>query len=283
MMKNPEAALILEKLKLLAANGIEFHTQLVICPGYNDQEELDKSIRDLVDFYPSLLSIGVVPVGLTKYRDSLPLIMGFDKESAKGILDQVKKWQEILKHRYGTNFLYAADEFYFLTGKNIPELKDYGVFPQIENGIGLTRLLWEEFSGLDIPDELEKKNVGIITGILGDKALEPVVNKLNKIKGLNIYTIPVENEFFGKSVTVTGLLTGIDIINTLKIMKKKIIDFLFVPDILLNENGFFLDDLKKVDLEKEFPDIKFYFVKDVEEMLEVLKNAKTSCGNCRKA
>lgn len=283
MMKNPEAACILEKLSFLADNGIDFHTQLVLCPSYNDGEELDKSIRDLADFYPSLLSIGVVPVGLTKYRAGLPFLKSFDREGAVRVLEQIKRWQEKFIIEFGTNFLYAADEFYFLADEKIPDLEDYGEFPQIENGIGLTRLLWEEFSELVLPEEIERKNAGIITGILGQKALEPVVNGLKKIKGLNIHTIPVENDFFGRTVTVTGLLTGIDIINKLKKMDTKAIDFIFLPDILLNENGFFLDDLEKEDLEREFPDIKFFFVKNVVEMLEVLESAKTGGGNSRKA
>ena len=155
------------QLKYLAGKGICFHTQLVLCPGYNDGPELDKSIRDLLSFHPNVLSIGAVPVGLTRHRFNLEGIENYNHITANETLEPLKKWQLKIKNQFGENFLYIADEFYFLANESIPQLEDYHDFPQMENGIGLTRFLWEEFSGLFLPERVRAKTVGIITGILG--------------------------------------------------------------------------------------------------------------------
>lgn len=271
MMKNPQAGRIMEQLKYLAERGISYHTQLVLCPGYNDGTELDRSIKDLISLYPNVLSIGVVPVGLTEHRFNLPFLEKYTNSSAKESLAQVKEWQKKIKDLYGKNILYAADEFYFLANDSIPPVEEYHDFCQLENGIGLTRLLWEEFASLSLPESIPVKTVGLITGILGNKALAPIVNRLQEIPGLDIYTIPVENEFFGSSVTVTGLLTGQDIINKIKQLSNKP-EYIIIPDIVLNPVGLFLDNLTVSDLIKEFPELKIYFVANLEEMLEVLLN-----------
>lgn len=271
MMKNPQAGRIMEQLKYLAERGISYHTQLVLCPGYNDGTELDRSIKDLINLYPNVLSIGVVPVGLTEHRFNLPFLEKYTNSRAKESLAQVKEWQKKIKDLYGKNILYAADEFYFLANDSIPPVEEYHDFCQLENGIGLTRLLWEEFASLSLPESIPVKTVGLITGILGNKALAPIVNRLQEIPGLDIYTIPVENEFFGSSVTVTGLLTGQDIINKIKQLSNKP-EYIIIPDIVLNPVGLFLDNLTVSDLIKEFPELKIYFVANLEEMLEVLLN-----------
>lgn len=271
MMKNPQAGRIMEQLKYLAERGISYHTQLVLCPGYNDGTELDRSIKDLISLYPNVLSIGVVPVGLTEHRFNLPFLEKYTNSRAKESLAQVKEWQKKIKDLYGKNILYAADEFYFLANDSIPPVEEYHDFCQLENGIGLTRLLWEEFASLSLPKSIPVKTVGLITGILGNKALAPIVNRLQEIPGLDIYTIPVENEFFGSSVTVTGLLTGQDIINKIKQLSNKP-EYIIIPDIVLNPVGLFLDNLTVSDLIKEFPELKIYFVANLEEMLEVLLN-----------
>ena len=269
MMKNPRAGRIMEQLGYLAGKGICFHTQLVLCPGYNDGPELDKSIRDLLSFHPNVLSIGAVPVGLTRHRFNLEGIENYNHITANETLEPLKKWQLKIKNQFGENFLYIADEFYFLANESIPPLAEYNDFPQLENGIGLTRLLWEEFSSLSLPERVREKTVGIITGILGNEALSPVISKLQEIPGLDIYTIPVENHFFGSSVTVTGLLTGQDILNKIKDLSPKP-EYIIISDIVLNPEGVFLDNLDSEDLKNEFPELKIYFAANLQEMLGVL-------------
>lgn len=271
MMKNPKAAKIMEQLNLLAENGISFHTQIVLCPGYNDGDELDKTINDLISLHPQLLSIGIVPVGLTDFRDNLSHLDRYDNKAAEFVIGQISTWQQRLKNKFDENFLYLSDEFYFLAERKIPEYSHYNDFSQIENGIGLTRLFYNEFSRLNLPKKVNNKNVGIITGILGNKALIPVVEILKKIKNLTIFTIPVINNFFGKSVTVTGLLTGEDIIETLKNYKNRP-EIIILPGIIFNNNGNMLDNLTINDIKKEFPEIGFYLAGNLKELLEVLEN-----------
>ncbi len=270
MMKNPEAAKIMEQLKLFAENGISFHTQIVLCPGYNDMQELDKSIDELISLYPQVLSIGIVPVGLTDFRNNLTDLDRYDNKGAQVVIDQISNWQKKLENQFDENFLYLSDEFYFLAEKEIPEYDHYNDFCQIENGIGLTRLFYNEFSNLILPKKVKNKNVGIITGELGNKALKPVIEELKKIKELTISTIPVINKFFGNSVTVTGLLTGEDIIKTLNNKKDKP-DIIILPSIIFNNNGNMLDDLRLTDIKNEFPNIDFNLAGDMKEVLEVLE------------
>ncbi|MEJ6950594.1 DUF512 domain-containing protein [Natronospora cellulosivora (SeqCode)] len=271
MMKNKNASLIMKHLKFLASNGIKFHTQIVLCPNVNDGKELDKTIEDLSSLYPAVLSIGVVPVGLTQHRDDLPKLKKFNSENARRTVTQIEIWQKKFKEKIGKNILHIADEFYFLANKEIPNHSDYDGFPQIENGIGLSRLLWYNFENYKPNIDFTKKDIGIITSVLGEKAIKPIVSELRKNYGLNINVYTVENEYFGKTITVSGLLTARDIISTLSangILAKDI----FLPAVLLNQNNHFLDDYSFEDFKKIFSNSNFYVVDDFSEMLEVLKN-----------
>lgn len=281
MMKNPEAGRIMEQLRRLAGAGIRFNTQVVLCPGFNDQDKLDRTIEDLISFYPSIISLGIVPVGLTKYRDGLDKLRGYDREGAREVLKQIKSWQEKVRGLYGENFIYCSDEFYLLAGEELPLYEEYNGFPQIENGIGLTRLLWYEFEKLkpSLPPRVGEKSIAIVTGVLGAEVFKPIKKRLDLIEGLNLEIIPVENSFFGESVTVTGLLTGSDIIKGLA-EKEELPDQIIIPGITLNEEGKFLDDLTLRDLEERFPEKEFFLCCDIGDVLEVIVNGKTGCGNC---
>lgn len=288
MMRNPRAAYIMSDLKYLSKGGIDFNTQIVLCPGFNDGIELDKTISDLFKFYPNLLSIGIVPVGLTKYRKDLYPLEGYNNKKARELLKQIEFWQHKSKRNFGKNIVYASDEFYFLAGDDIPEYDEYNDFPQIENGIGLTRLLWDKFSRIEnsLPEKVDNIEAGIITGQLGEKAMQPIIDRLNKIKGLNIKLYPVKNQFFGQSVTVTGLLTASDIIKGIKNISS-LPTTLILPGIVINENGMFLDDLTIKDIRDKYTDLNIFCADSLEEMLEVIFIGKTDSSNsgqtkCRK-
>ncbi|MFW6269788.1 MAG: DUF512 domain-containing protein [Bacillota bacterium] len=271
MMKNKQAALIKEQLELLAKNNIFFHTQIVLCPGINDGKELDRTIKDLLEFYPSVLSIGVVPVGLTKHRDNLPELKSFTPEDAKKTLSQIENWQKFIKNNKGDNILYASDEFYLLSEKELPVYQEYNGFPQIENGIGLTRLLRENFENNFIDQKYKLNSFGIITAVLGEKAIKPIIKKLESIDKINIDLITVKNTFYGENVTVTGLLTATDIISAIK-KRKNIPKDIFLPSVILNKDQYFLDNYTFEEFKDIFPGIDFYLVEDFSEILEVLKN-----------
>jgi putative radical SAM enzyme (TIGR03279 family) len=271
MMRNKNAGKILELLSQLAKNGIEFNTQIVLCPEINDGQELDRTINDLLKFYPELISIGVVPVGLTRYRKNLVQLNSFERESSYKVLKQLKRWQKEIKKEYGENILYAADEFYLTTGENIPAYHEYHGFPQLENGIGLTRLLWNELKEIEplLPEQIKEMNIGLITGKLGELALRPVIERFRKIKGLNISLLTLKNNFFGDSVTVTGLITGQDIIeglNKLNIIPERVI----IPAVMVNDDNLFLDNLKIGDIQNHFPDTVFNICNNLKELVEVI-------------
>jgi len=273
MMKNPRAAEINRLLRLFQKNNIQFHTQIVLCPEYNDREELDRTIEDLLDFYPQLLSIGIVPVGLTKYREGLAELRTLTEEEMENALEQIKYWQQKAEKIYGENFIYAADEFYLNTEAKIPVFSEYHGFPQLENGIGLTALMNEEMKEIDFPKSLkEKKKVAIITSILGEKALNNFADKLNDIEQLEIDFKVVKNQFFGESVTVTGLLTAYDLKSKIKKINKDKYHKIFISKIVLNDQNKFLDEVEKEDFLSELLDYKIEFVDKIQEIMEVIKN-----------
>ena len=271
MMKNPEAANILENLQRLKNNNINFHAQLVLCPDLNDGDELKNTLNDLEKFFPNLLSLGVVPVGLTKYRENLEDLNSYNQKKALNVIKIINNYQKKFNNKYNENFLYASDEFYLLAGEKIPEYDKYNGFPQIENGIGLTRLLLNELKNIDdeLPDELqENKKFTIITAELSKKIMKKVINRFNKIKGLNIDLLVIENKFFGKNVTVTGLLTGQDIYNS--IIKNDTSKNIIIPGITLNDENLFLDNMSFIKLKDKLKDKKLYVCNNLKEIMEVL-------------
>jgi putative radical SAM enzyme (TIGR03279 family) len=268
MLRQAKAADILPGLKRLLDSGIDVHTQIVLCPGINDGDYLDKTIEDLSNLGPGILSIAVVPVGLTKYRhDSFPL-RPFILQEAAAVIEQVKPWQNKFSEIYGDSLVYLADEFYLAAGLDIPHYDHYGDFPQIENGVGLTRLFiekWEQ-AALNIPHIITKsRKVSIVTGISGARVLAPLLTKL-QVSNLTAQLIPVANKFFGESVTVTGLLTGKDILESLKNIDTG--DAIIIPGIALRQGEeVFLDDLTVGDIAREVQ-APVYVAYEPEELLE---------------
>ncbi len=271
MLNNKQAGKIMEQLKKLANAGLKFNTQIVLCPGLNDGRELEQTIKDLKTLYPAIISLGIVPAGITRYNSNEQLKC-YTKNMAKKVLKQIKSWQNKLQKEFNHNWLYAADELYLLANEKLPEYEKYNDFPQWENGIGITRQLWYNFKQIKnkLPDKIStKKHISIITGKLGKKGLKPVEKELLKIKNLKVDIVSIPNNFFGETVTVTGLITGKDIINTLK--NKKTSKHIILPGIIFNKNDFLLDDLTLKDIRSLFPDKYFYRCDTLEELIEVIK------------
>ncbi|ADO76939.1 DUF512 domain-containing protein [Halanaerobium praevalens] len=273
MMKNPKAAEINRLLKLFQKHNIQFNTQIVLCPGYNDQAELDRTLEDLLSFYPQILSIGIVPVGLTKHRAGLSDLRTLTKKEMSDSLKQIKYWQKQSHKLYGENIIYAADEFYLTTDYQIPSYQAYNDFPQLENGIGLTALTNKEMDNISFPDSLKsKKKFALITSVLGKKALTGFIKKTQNIKNCDFEIKVVSNSFFGKTVTVTGLLTAQDLKTKIKKLKIEKYDKIFIPQIVLNDQLRFLDGIKKEEFLEELSDYQIYFIKNIKEIMEVIKN-----------
>lgn len=243
LMGNPRAGRVLSTMKELAEAGIEFHTQAVLCPGINDGEALEKTIADLYGLYPSVRTLAVVPVGLTGHRENLYPLSAFDAFHARDVLRRVRRWQEKALEEKKTRFVFAADEFYHMAGQPVPADHEYEGYPQLENGVGLVRLLLNEWERRQyrLPESIDKpKNVTLVTGVSAFSYLEQVVKKLNAVKGLNATLLPVKNNFFGGHVTVAGLLTYTDILPALSAQGDS--SPVFLPRVMLKKGtDLFLD------------------------------------------
>ncbi len=254
MLKNKKAVNIMKILKKFEGTSIKIDCQIVLCKDINDGKELVKTIEDLKGLHPNVRSVAVVPVGLTKYREGLPKLKGFDKKSSLEVLNIIEKYNEKYKKEIGSNFVFASDEFYIVADKDIPKYQYYENFQQIENGVGMTRLFEHE-----INEELEKvndklninKEIIIITGELAYKNMVEISkNIMKKIDSLKINVVKIRNEFFGDKITVSGLITGKDIISQLKDRYEN--KNLIIPDNMLKFNEqIFLDDIRISDIEDE--------------------------------
>jgi len=272
MMKNPEAKNILNQLDYLSENNIDFNTQIVLCPDINDKEKLNESISDLSKYYPNILSLAIVPVGLTKYKNDK--LRTYNKDEAINIINQVKNWQEKIKEKFGENFIYLSDEFYLLADKEIPDYEHYNDFPQLENGVGLTRLFRDNYYNIkdeyiDNINKREKEEVYyLLTSVLGEKAIRPIIEDIkDSLNNININIEVIENNFFGETVTVTGLLTAQDIERKISSVDDRNI---ILPGIILNDDNMFIDEVHIEDFKQKFNDKKIYICNNIKDILEVL-------------
>jgi len=252
LLGNPKAGDVLKELKFLKENKIRMHVQIVLCPGYNDDRELQKTIRDLYGFYPYVSSIAVVPVGITMHRK--PRFIGVEKEDAVRAIGIIDSFQKRFRKKHGASVVYGADELYIKGGVNFPALSEYGELPQIENGVGMVQLFMSQARKIgyrlsSLSPQLKKKKFLTFTGISFYPYLKKITDRLLEKEGININVIPVENTFLGKAITVTGLLTGRDVIRALS-DKTDGCDCLFVPDTIMREGeNVLLDDTSKEDIE----------------------------------
>ena len=245
MLNNKNSGDILVRLKELTQLGIEIHTQIVVCPGYNDQAELLKTIKDLAALRPGVLSVGVVPVGLTRFREDCHPLDKFTAEQAAKLIDEISSLQAEFRQKSGSSFVYLADELYLLAGRVMPDYEWYDEFPQLENGIGLVQAFiteWEE-TAIDCSGYEEEVNIDIVCGQSTAEIFRRLIETL-AIRNLNARIIPVKNRFFGEGVTVTGLLTGKDIIDTIEGLKDGKKTGIILPGVALRKSdGKFLDDI----------------------------------------
>ena len=257
MLRYKGAADILGQLTKLENAGADYHTQVVLCYGLNDGEELERTIRDITARRPHALSLAIVPVGLTKHRtDPFPLVQ-FDREGAARVIDQVEEWQARMRAEEGRTFIYLGDEFYFLAGREVPPAEMYDGFPQLDNGIGLTRNFIEEWTnaGASMDAEDDEARIAVISGT----AVAPVMEQLARELDPNvrrIHVLPVVNEHFGATVNVSGLLTGHDIMQVLNTLTHEV-DGVLIPASALREGeDVFLDDMSLDTMRASFPSVR---------------------------
>ena len=246
LMGNPKAADIMGPLKRLADAGIVMDCQIVCCPGWNDRGQLSRTMSDLAGLYPGVNSVSIVPVGLTKHREGLAELRPFDRESAAETIDRVEAYAEECLQRLGSRVFWCSDELYLKAGREVPADEYYEEYSQLENGVGLMRLLETEFMAalrLAEPDEGEGGHFAIATGVsaapLLEKLLQTAHKKCAKIDG-RVYA--VVNDFFGHTIDVAGLVTGGDLIAQLR--GKDLGERLLIPHTMLRHGeGVFLDDV----------------------------------------
>lgn len=265
MLSNRFAGDILEKVERFTSQGIIVNSQIVLCPGINDGEELDRTISDLTALAPELHSISVVPVGITRFREGLAQLTPFNKESASKVVDQIEDWQKKLLKEHGSRIVYLADELYIMAGRPLPGYDAYEDFPQIENGVGMVSSL--EYEVNEALKELEEnhissireKTVSIAIGVSVFEHFKKITENIERrIKGLKINVYPVENTFFGSGVTVTGLLTSCDLIRVLK-DKDLGEQLLLCKNMFKADTTIMLDDVTADELEDKL-DVKIQIV-----------------------
>ena len=252
MLNNCNANKIMEYLTYLTKHHIYVNAQIVLCPSINDGKVLDKTIEDLSKLYPYLQCIAIVPVGLGKYRDGLYPLKPFCKETANLAINQVEAWQKKFKKKFGSNLVYIADEVYIVAEREVPSYETYEDFPQLEDGIGMIAKLKREFDTkyLRLKEREIKKMVTIATGKSAYAFIRDLADKLEiKFKGLKINVYAIENHFFGPMITVSGLVTGGDIIEQLR--EKELGEYLLLNASMLKEDAdVFLDNTTLKDVKK---------------------------------
>jgi putative radical SAM enzyme (TIGR03279 family) len=235
---------ILDKIAFLHEGGIDMHTQIVLCPGINDGDTLEKTVRDLFRFHRRVVSLAVVPVGLTDHRFGLAPLAKVDAGYAAGLLDRAEGWQEEFRKKTGRAFVYPSDEFYIVAGRTIPPSSAYDGFPQIENGVGIVRSFLAEFrrQSAGFPKRLRtRRTLTLATGELASTFMEKtILPGLRRVEGLEVRLAVVPNVLFGRSVTVAGLLSGKCLYSALE--GKDPGDLLLLPPDIVNADGVLLDD-----------------------------------------
>ena len=282
MLNNRFAGSSLEKLERLYKAGITMNGQIVLCKGVNDGDELRNTLNDLYRYAPYMQSVSVVPVGLTKYRDNLYPLSKFNHEDAVATLDIIEEVRNRAYKEHGIHFVTASDEFYILAKREFPTFSEYDDFPQIENGVGMIRAFLEEsnetindyrskIENHEISFPIENVKVTAFSGLLAYPYIKEVYEKaFSLFDNLSIEVVPVRNDFFGEDITVTGLLTGQDIVRQLK--EKEVGKYLLIPDCVLRSKELvLLDDMTVSDLEKALQ-VTAIIVKsnrlDIDEIIE---------------
>ena len=228
MLRNPNAAKIMDNLKWFRDNEIPFHAQIVLCPGYNDGKELERTLKDLSSLGDFLLSVAIVPVGVTQFRKNE--LQTVDAEIAKMTIEIASKYPKVC----------CSDEFFILAGVNIPKSEYYGNFSQLDDGVGSLRTIMDDFDTLELPERITKPlKISFACSVAAQSAFEYISGNLNKIHNLTTTVNPVKSTYWGKNITVAGLITSEDLISTIKEIEA---DYVIVPSIMLKPyTNLFLD------------------------------------------
>jgi len=274
LLVNPRAALLLDQLRWFAERRLQIHAQVVVCPGVNDGEALGRTLQDLAAFaegdWPTVLSTAVVPVGLTRFRPANDNLVPVDQAAAIAVISQVEALQEAFQNRLGSRFAWLADEWYLIAGLPLPPRSDYEDLPQRENGVGSIRGFLEELdqATAQLPTSLAvPQRLSWVVGAVVAGALEPVLERLNRVEGLDLRLYGLPSPYWGQDLVVTGLLTGADLIQGLQ--GRDLGEKLLLPKLMLRQGeSVFLDDMTLEQLQAQLP-VPIQPVGSAEELVAV--------------
>lgn len=256
MLRNPNAGKALENLKWFRKNKIPFHAQIVLCPGINDGKELERTLSDLAELKNTVLSVAIVPVGITQFREEK--LKQVDKECAEQVLDIASKFKRVC----------CSDEFFLLAGREIPPSRYYGNYNQLDDGVGSLRMLLEDFKSRELPQKISKPfKISFATGYAAVYAVEKIAKKLNKIKNLKVTLNPVKSDYWGQDITVSGLITTDDLIRTVKDLDT---DVVVISSVMLKPYSEMFLDGKTLSYVKEQTGKEFFVIKDIYSTKEIV-------------
>lgn len=260
MLKNPNAGKALENLKWFRKNKIPFHAQIVLCPGYNDGAELERTLSDLAELKNTVLSVAIVPVGITQFRKEG--LKHVDKKCAQETIKIASKYKRVC----------CSDEFFLLAEQDIPPTKYYGNFNQLEDGVGSIRMLLDDFKSKKLPKKIKTPlKLSFATSYAAKYAIDKIAEKLNKIKNLSVTVNPVKSAYWGQDITVAGLITTDDLIKTVKNIDT---DIVIIPSVMLRPYSEDFLDGKNLSYVKEKTGKEFFIVKNIYSMAEIVDYLK---------
>lgn len=272
LLKNNRAGLILEQLQWFQERQLQIHAQVVLCPGINDGPHLEQTIRDLAAFhrgdFPAVASIAVVPVGLTRFRPEEDALVPVNPDKAKEVIAQVQALQAEFRRSLGETVVWLADEWFLIAGAALPPEADYEDYPQIGNGVGSIRQFLKQFdqAAQRLPQKVPPKRLTWVLGNAVELAFQPIRDRLNQVEGLSVTMVALNSRYWGQSMTVTGLLTGQDILEALQ--GKDLGDGVLLPSLMLkNDDTVFLDDMRVAALEQALG-VPILIVQGIESLLD---------------
>ena len=278
LLKNQRAGKILQQIKWFQDRRLQIHAQVVVCPGINDGEQLEKTLKNLAVFHtgevPAVASVAVVPLGLTRFRPAVDELIPVTREKAQEVISQVKTMSQKFRQQLGSGFAWLADEWFLIAGQELPSAAEYEEYPQIDNGVGSIRLFIQQFVSTAaelLPSRLdEPKKLTWVVGNAVEQAFQPILQRLNAVEGLEVKMEALASDYWGQNITVTGLITGHDLV--LNLLGKDLGDGILLPKVMLKHGELiFLDDMSVAEVAEKL-NTKILPVAGVEELINTCIN-----------
>ncbi|BAY36431.1 hypothetical protein NIES2111_07580 [Nostoc sp. NIES-2111] len=273
LLKNPRAAQILDQLRWFQERRLQIHAQVVVCPGINDGKHLEQTLRDLTSFHdgdvPTVASVAVVPVGLTRFRPEEDELVPVTREKAQEVIAQVRSLTREFRQKFGSNVAWLADEWFLIAGEELPSEAEYEEYPQIDNGVGSIRLFLKQFADTAaqlLPAKIDRpKKLTWVVGNAVEKAFQPILKSLNAVEGLEVSMKALSSDYWGQAISVTGLITGHDLL--LNLQGQDLGTGILLPKVMLKHGELvFLDDMTVEEVAQQLQ-TKIFPVAGVEELI----------------